>query len=53
MLMVSSLMVSSCLATGNVYYDCRADIKQYIGMPSVTSIYKIYLACLKELTRVS
>ncbi len=32
---------------------CRADIKQYIGMPSVSAIYRIYHSCLKELTRVS
>lgn len=31
----------------------RADIKQYIGMPSVSAIYKIYHTCLKELTRAS
>lgn len=31
----------------------RADIKQYIGVPSVTAIYKIYHTCLKELSRVS
>ena len=31
----------------------RADIKQYIGPPSSTAIYKIYLSCLNELMRVS
>ena len=32
---------------------CRADIKQYIGLPSPAAIYKIYSSCIRELTRVS
>ena len=31
---------------------CRADIKQYIGMPSVAAIFQIYHSCIKELIRV-
>lgn len=31
----------------------RADIKQYIALPSPNAIYKIYLSCIKELIRVS
>lgn len=30
----------------------RADIKQYIGPPSVKGIYSIYLSCLEELMKV-
>jgi hypothetical protein len=30
----------------------RADIKQYIGPPTPSAIYKIYLSCLNELMRV-
>ncbi|XP_028673175.1 pachytene checkpoint protein 2 homolog [Erpetoichthys calabaricus] len=29
----------------------RADIKQYIGPPSISAIFKIYLSCLEELMR--
>ena len=31
----------------------RADIKQYIGPPSSSAIYSIYLSCIQELMRVS
>ncbi len=30
----------------------RADIKQYIGMPSTEAIYQIYLSCITELMKV-
>ncbi len=30
----------------------RADIKQYIGLPSAIAIYKIYQSCLAELMKV-
>ena len=30
----------------------RADIKQYIGLPSAMAIYKIYHSCLTELMKV-
>lgn len=29
----------------------RADIKQYIGLPSPAAIYKIYTSCISELIR--
>ncbi|XP_039592184.1 pachytene checkpoint protein 2 homolog [Polypterus senegalus] len=29
----------------------RADIKQYIGPPSISAIFKIYLSCLEELMK--
>lgn len=31
----------------------RADIKQYIGPPSASAIFHIYLSCLEELMKVS
>ena len=31
---------------------CRADIKQYIGFPSPSAVYKIYESCISELMRV-
>ena len=47
------------LATSNItgaidlaFVD-RADIKQYIGPPSSSAIYKILQSCLNELMRVS
>lgn len=30
----------------------RADIKQFIGLPSIHAIYQIYYTCLQELMRV-
>ncbi|XP_035224556.1 pachytene checkpoint protein 2 homolog [Stegodyphus dumicola] len=30
----------------------RADVKQYIGLPSVEAIYQIYYSCVKELQKV-
>lgn len=30
----------------------RADIKQYIGLPSTDAIFNIYLSCLEELMKV-
>ena len=30
----------------------RADIKQYIGLPTPPAIYKIFLSCITELMRV-
>ena len=30
----------------------RADVKQYIGLPSLAAIFKIYHSCLNELMRV-
>lgn len=36
----------------DVAFVDRADIKQYIGPPSVAAIFKIYLSCLEELMKV-
>lgn len=33
-------------------YICRADIKQYIGLPSVNAVFSIYHSCITELMRV-
>lgn len=30
----------------------RADIKQFLGLPSIPAIYKIYHSCLMELIKV-
>lgn len=30
----------------------RADIKQYLGLPSATAIYKVYHSCIEELVKV-
>lgn len=35
-----------------VSYLPRADIKQYIGLPSMAAIFKIYHSCMRELARV-
>lgn len=31
----------------------RADVKQYLGIPTVPAIYHIYSSCLNELVKVS
>ena len=31
---------------------CRADVKQYIGLPTPAAIFKIFHSCLSELMRV-
>lgn len=31
----------------------RADIKQYLGMPTPIAIYKVYFSCIQELIKVS
>lgn len=36
----------------DVAFVDRADIRQYIGPPSVAAIFKIYLSCLEELMKV-
>ncbi len=59
------LLVSTIIMSGDYYYintlplsppspilHCRADIKQYIGMPTLSAVYKIYHTCIKELMRV-
>ncbi|XP_044275029.1 pachytene checkpoint protein 2 homolog [Varanus komodoensis] len=35
----------------DVAFVDRADIKQYIGPPSVAAVFKIYLSCLEELMK--
>lgn len=30
----------------------RADMKQFIGLPSVDAIYQVYVSCIKELQEV-
>ncbi|KAK2117458.1 hypothetical protein P7K49_004344 [Saguinus oedipus] len=35
----------------DVAFVDRADIKQYIGLPSAAAIFKIYLSCLEELMK--
>lgn len=47
------LTTSNISGAIDIAFIDRADIKQYIGMPSVSAIYKIYHTCLKELTRAS
>jgi len=40
------------IATDGAFFTYRADIKQYIGLPSAPAIFKIYHSCIRELTRV-
>ena len=35
------------------FFIIRADIKQYIGLPSVNAIFSIYHSCITELMRVT
>jgi hypothetical protein len=43
---------SSGLSILNLLIQSRADIKQYIGNPSLPAVFTIYHSCIKELTRV-
>ena len=36
----------------HIYYLYRADVKQYIGLPTPAAIFKIFHSCLSELMRV-
>lgn len=36
----------------DVAFVDRADIRQYVGLPSMAAIFKIYLSCLEELMKV-
>lgn len=45
------LATSNLTDTIDVAFVDRADIKQYIGLPSWEAIYKIYLSCIQELIR--
>nr|CAH7740075.1 unnamed protein product [Callosobruchus chinensis] len=44
---------SNMTETIDLAFVDRADIKQFIGLPSVPAIYNIYLSCLEELMKVS
>lgn len=46
------LTTSNITGAIDVAFLDRADIKQYIGLPSPAAIYKIYYSCLQELIRV-
>ncbi|XP_046842110.1 pachytene checkpoint protein 2 homolog [Xenia sp. Carnegie-2017] len=46
------LTTSNITGAIDVAFVDRADIKQYIGLPSAKAIYKIYHSCIKELVRV-
>lgn len=45
------LTTSNMTGAIDVAFVDRADIKQYIGLPSSAAIYQIYYSCLKELMR--
>lgn len=45
------LSTSNISGTIDLAFVDRADIKQYIGLPSPRAIYAIYYSCLKELIR--
>lgn len=47
------LTTSNITGAIDVAFLDRADIKQYIALPSQYAIYKIYLSCIKELMRAS
>uniref|UniRef100_A0A1B6BWW7 Pachytene checkpoint protein 2 homolog n=1 Tax=Clastoptera arizonana TaxID=38151 RepID=A0A1B6BWW7_9HEMI len=47
------LTTSNITGTIDVAFLDRADIKQYIGLPSPTAIYKIYYSCIQELIRTN
>ena len=44
--------IAHCYTTEHVLPCSRADIKQYIGLPSMAAIFKIYHSCMRELARV-
>eukprot|EP00088_Acartia_fossae_P058512 TRINITY_DN6860_c0_g1_i2.p1 TRINITY_DN6860_c0_g1~~TRINITY_DN6860_c0_g1_i2.p1 ORF type:complete len:154 (-),score=51.72 TRINITY_DN6860_c0_g1_i2:118-579(-) len=47
------LILTTSNITGSIdlaFVD-RADIKQFIGLPSQAAVYKIYLTCIQELVR--
>lgn len=46
------LATSNMTQTIDLAFVDRADIKQYLGLPSVPAIYKIYMSCLEELMKV-
>lgn len=46
------LATSNMTETIDIAFVDRADIKQYLGIPSVPAIYKIYYSCILELFKV-
>lgn len=46
------LTTSNMTEAIDVAFVDRADIKQFLGLPSVPAIYKIYYSCLQELRKV-
>ena len=47
------MTTSHCLAFACCHSASRADIKQYIGLPSARAIYQILRSCVVELMRVA
>ena len=46
------MTTSHCLAFACCHSASRADIKQYIGLPSARAVYQILRSCIVELMRV-
>lgn len=46
------LSTSNLSETIDLAFIDRADIKQYLGPPTIPAIYKIYYSCIKELIQV-
>lgn len=46
------LLVDTVCTLHKILWFLRADIKQYIGLPSAAAVFKIYHSCIRELTRV-
>ena len=49
---VMILTTSNITGAIDLAFVDRADIKQYIGLPSAAAFYKIYQSCINELMRV-
>lgn len=47
------LSTSNISGTIDLAFVDRADIKQFIGLPSARAIHAIYVSCLKELVRTT
>lgn len=46
------LTTSNMTEAIDVAFVDRADVKQFLGLPSVRAIYQIYYTCIQELIRV-
>lgn len=46
------LTTSNMTGAIDVAFVDRADIKQFLGLPSVQAIYKIFYSCIQELLKV-